>query len=201
MQVKNSHRVANYAQSIISLKNTNPSEDAVLREQRSIIECYSEIVKDLQQTESYASQPMSAEPYTLDNGMGTATLMRTEQVEELDKYRKNAEEDYLTTPISVLRYITGLERVTKATIPTVKDGWVSVEDRLPEIIEGKDYSENVFAWCNGKKMIMCRTWVDGEPESGYVWANCYDDINGEGIWDENYSPTHWQPLPSPPITE
>ncbi len=93
------------------------------RTKESILKCMEEY-----RQQSYASQPMSAEPYTLDNGMGTATLMRTEQVEELDKYRKNAEEDYLTTPISVLRYITGLERVTKATIPTVKDGWVSVEE-------------------------------------------------------------------------
>ena len=29
---------------------------------------------------------------------------------DLEYYRKNAEEDYLTTPISVLRYITEMEQ-------------------------------------------------------------------------------------------
>ena len=123
--------------------------------------------------QSYASQPMSAE-----------------QVEDFNPEKQ--------------ANIISIANDMFSTSPTVKaDGWVRVEDRLPEIIEGKDYSENVFAWCNGQIMIMCRTWVDGEPESGYVWANCYDDIDGEGIWDENYYPTHWQPLqlPSPPITE
>jgi len=31
------------------------------------------------------------------------------QNKDLDYYRKNAEEDYLTTPISVLRYISEME--------------------------------------------------------------------------------------------
>lgn len=133
--------------------------------------------------------------------------MSAEQVEDISKtifasidhYREAGRDDEFNIK-SIAEY---LQRHF-ATTPSVKaDGWVRVEDRLPEIIEGKDYSENVFAWCNGQIMIMCRTWVDGEPESGYVWANCYDDIDGEGIWDENYYPTHWQPLqlPSPPITE
>lgn len=81
------------------------------------------------------------------------------------------------------------------------DGWVRVEDGLPEIIEDKDCSENVFAICNNELMVMCRVWVDAEPESGYVWANCYGDINGEGIWDADYTPTKWMllpKLPSPP---
>jgi hypothetical protein len=30
---------------------------------------------------------------------------------DIDYWRKNAEEDYLTTPISVLRYITELEKI------------------------------------------------------------------------------------------
>ncbi len=34
---------------------------------------------------------------------------------DLDYFRKNAEEDYMTTPISVLRYITELE-YTKSTV-------------------------------------------------------------------------------------
>ena len=32
---------------------------------------------------------------------------------DLEYYRKNAEEDYLTTPISVLRYITEMEQALR----------------------------------------------------------------------------------------
>jgi flagellar biosynthesis/type III secretory pathway protein FliH len=35
--------------------------------------------------------------------------MSTEQIKDLAYYRENAEEDYITTPISVLRYIGLLE--------------------------------------------------------------------------------------------
>ena len=33
--------------------------------------------------------------------------------EDLNYWKQNAEEDYLKTPISVLRYISELEKVTK----------------------------------------------------------------------------------------
>jgi hypothetical protein len=36
--------------------------------------------------------------------------MTTETTKDLDYWRKNAEEDYITTPISVLRYINELEQ-------------------------------------------------------------------------------------------
>ena len=94
----------------------------------------------------YASHPspMSAEPtvqqlrdvsknnpdtfiagalYVIDNYKLNSPPMSAEQVEELDKYRKNAEDNYLTTPISVLRYITKMENLF-ATTPSAKaDGW------------------------------------------------------------------------------
>ena len=36
-----------------------------------------------------------------------------EEKKDLEYYRKNAEENYLTTPISVLRYITEMEEALK----------------------------------------------------------------------------------------
>ena len=36
--------------------------------------------------------------------------MTTEKSKDLDYWKSNAEEDYITTPISVLRYITELEQ-------------------------------------------------------------------------------------------
>lgn len=82
--------------------------------------------------------------------------------------------------------------------------WISVEDRLPEINPDTDSSSNVFAIVNGDVLIMAYVWVDdaedenGKDVSGYVWANCCGDINGDAEWDNNYEVTHWQPLPSPP---
>lgn len=78
-----------------------------------------------------------------------------------------------------------------------EDKWIDATKRTPEIIDGQDYSHNVLAVCDGELKVMCYTWVDSE-ESGYVWANCYGDIGGEGEWDENYEVTHWMPLPSLP---
>jgi hypothetical protein len=37
-----------------------------------------------------------------------------QEEKDLDYYKQNAEEDYMTTPISVLRYITELEKTVKS---------------------------------------------------------------------------------------
>jgi len=50
------------------------------------------------------------------------------QNKDLDYYRKNAEEDYLTTPISVLRYISEMEAALRQ--PPVSG---SLQDRLFEL--------------------------------------------------------------------
>lgn len=76
--------------------------------------------------------------------------------------------------------------------------WVSVEERLPKLIEGKDYSENVLAICGGNLMVMAYCHSNDEEIGGYYWANCYGDINGDPEWDDNYEPTHWMPLPASP---
>jgi hypothetical protein len=40
--------------------------------------------------------------------------MTTEKSKDLDYWKSNAEEDYITTPISVLRYIDELEQQVKS---------------------------------------------------------------------------------------
>lgn len=43
-------------------------------------------------------------------------------IKDLEYWRKNAEEDYITTPISVLRYISELEKTLKPVVkPTNKE--------------------------------------------------------------------------------
>lgn len=76
----------------------------------------------------------------------------------------------------------------------MKNNWISVKERLPEIIDGKDYSENVLAVINNTLFIMCYCFID----NGWVWTNCYGNIEEEGIFDDDYYPTHWQPLPELP---
>ena len=91
-----------------------------------------------------------------------------------------------------------------ATLPTREpDGWISVKDRLPDLIEGENYSENVWTICDGERMVMCLCYNPSEDENerGYFWANCNGEIDGDAEHDDNYYPTHWQsfpPLPAPP---
>lgn len=81
--------------------------------------------------------------------------------------------------------------------------WVEVEDATPPMIEGKDYSENVFVVCNGKLEVMAYCWINGgdEENSGYAWCNCYGNINADADleFDDDYKPSHWAKLPTAPI--
>lgn len=80
-----------------------------------------------------------------------------------------------------------------------KEEWVSCEDRLPDLIAGKDYSENVFAIERGELRVMALVYINEDDQTaGYIWANCYGDINGDAEMDDDYQVTHWQPLPIPP---
>ena len=77
--------------------------------------------------------------------------------------------------------------------------WIRVKDKKPKAIKGHDYSENVLVICNGRLMVMAYCWIDCDEEnSGWAWCNCYGDIHGDAEFDDDYSPTHWMPLPKPP---
>ena len=80
----------------------------------------------------------------------------------------------------------------------MSDKWISVKKGKPKLIKGKDYSENVLAFCNGRLEVMCWSYIEADEDSGFAWCNCYGDIHGDGEFDDEYKPTHWQPLPSPP---
>jgi hypothetical protein len=45
-------------------------------------------------------------------------LYTEEQVKDLEYWKNNAEENYVTTPISVLRYISELEKLTPIELPS-----------------------------------------------------------------------------------
>lgn len=71
----------------------------------------------------------------------------------------------------------------------LRDQWISVEDRLPELIPcsaGTGYSEAVVVLTSGKK-AMIAIW-DGVD---FICAASYWDAEGEQI-------THWMALPELP---
>lgn len=67
--------------------------------------------------------------------------------------------------------------------------WISVKDRLPDLIlcrAGSAYSDAVIVWTSGRKaMIAIYDGID------FLCAADYWDAFGEEI-------THWMPLPEPP---
>jgi len=86
----------------------------------------------------------------------------------------------------------------KHSSPVQGYGWISCEDRKPNLIEGKDCSENVLAICNGRLSVMAYCYIHADENSGYVWCTCNGDINGDAEFDDDYIVTHWQPLPPNP---
>ena len=84
--------------------------------------------------------------------------------------------------------------------------WISVKDGLPEL------DEMVWLYENGNIYIGCRSDVDNE---GWLWCKTYDAAEfrralkkyGTGYgtgwdmapeFDDDYKPSHWQPLPNQP---
>jgi len=75
--------------------------------------------------------------------------------------------------------------------------WRDPKVELPELLPDCDYSNNVLAQVEGftETQVMCLLFVpDDEGGWGYVWANCYGDINGEAEWDDDYKVIGWRPI-------
>ena len=66
----------------------------------------------------------------------------------------------------------------------------------PEFIKGKNYSENVLAETGQHTdlQVMCWIYVEGD-EGGYAWANCYQQLDGDAQFDDQYTVIKWQPIP------
>ena len=75
--------------------------------------------------------------------------------------------------------------------------WRDPKEELPELLPNRDYSNNVLAQVEGftETQVMCLLFVpDDEGGWGYVWGNCYGDINGEAEWDDDYEIIGWRPI-------
>ena len=71
--------------------------------------------------------------------------------------------------------------------------WRDAEKELPDLLPNKNYSKNVFAKVHGFEEIQVMSlYVD--EEGNKFWANCYDNINGSGILDDDYRVIKWKPI-------
>ena len=91
-------------------------------------------------------------------------------------------------------YIKGYKQAISTTPTTT---WIQIksEDDLP-----KD-DKNVLAMIDGEMKIMCLSDIIENGVSSKVWCLVYDGLDGDGIYDDNYYPTHWMPLPTHPQTK
>ena len=82
--------------------------------------------------------------------------------------------------------------------------WVSVNDRTPKLIEGKDYSEIVHGWNDKHGYMYVRLcWINDGDNSGYSWdihSSQYgiDTDPEETMYEEDF-PTYWQELKKPNV--
>jgi hypothetical protein len=73
--------------------------------------------------------------------------------------------------------------------------FISVNDELPQ------NEDNVLAILDGETCCMAYFSFPDGGEIHMVWGYVYDGLNGDAIYDDNYSPTHWMPIPTLKNTE
>jgi len=95
---------------------------------------------------------------------------------------------------SVWEILKEIEVASESQQPTTT--WIEIksEDDLP-----KD-DGNVLVIIEGQMQIMCLCSIIDNDVYSKVWCMVYDGLDGDGIYDDNYYPTHWMPLPTNPQT-
>lgn len=73
--------------------------------------------------------------------------------------------------------------------------WIPTTESTPDCLPGKDYSENVFT-TDGKNIYVMAYCYEHDA-GGFLWGNCYGEIDGDPQTDDEYSGiTHWRLIPS-----
>ena len=121
---------------------------------------------------------------------------RAEQAAELYA-QGHTEEGLVISSQEVSAYEQGYSDAYLAAQPQ----WIPVTEALPDMIEGKEYSENVLAIESNHTsplvMSLAMMWDDGKPY--WCWGNNYGDIFGDSSADDEYEVTHWCPITIPPM--
>lgn len=76
-------------------------------------------------------------------------------------------------------------------------GWIDVNEALPILVNGKNYSENVWGW-DGHSVLVVATFIDSD---GFFWAGCNNgSVFSDALFDDDYDIKCWQPIfiPRPP---
>ena len=96
--------------------------------------------------------------------------------------------------VPVLRPVWNKLVLLQQSVEKLDDGWRDATKELPELIQGKDYSENVFAKVKGcdEIEVMCIGLIQDGGIGNLKWANCYGDIYGDGYYDDEYEVTEWK---------
>ena len=98
-----------------------------------------------------------------------------------------------------MKAYTALHLLKEAPAPG-RDGWIAVGERLPEM------DVPVWLYEGGTLYIGAR----GDGEDGWLWGKCYSIpyARHDGSFDmsdceqdDDYQPTHWQPLPPAPRSD
>lgn len=82
-------------------------------------------------------------------------------------------------------------------------GFTLVSEALPETKDyrnGSCYSETVWA-TDGKEIYVMRyAYVtDDDNNRLFAWCNCYNNLEGDGEYDDNYIILGWKPINKPVI--
>jgi hypothetical protein len=71
--------------------------------------------------------------------------------------------------------------------------WIDSNKITPPLIDGQDYSKNVWGW-DGFKIMIVSFFVD---QDGYHWANAYGNVFDDAEFDDDYDIKLWQPITIP----
>lgn len=79
--------------------------------------------------------------------------------------------------------------------------WISVNDKLPEDVYGKDREQiTVLVYTKGKKVSQCSRCAEYDLDKREPFERDVLERNGKFYWSKNKQVTHWMPLPEPPRT-
>lgn len=127
--------------------------------------------------------------------------MKKEQIEAAAKAHAENECKKYTEPFYNEMYLSAYNTfIAACQWASSQSGWVDVKDRLPGIIEGKTWSENVHTVCDGRLCVMAYCLIHDVDGKYFAWCNCYGKIDGDPQNDDDYDVTFWQPLPPLPST-